>query len=357
MEFFQALDFTSSNEDGRTELAALAGARRILCLTASGTRPLDLLLSDAEEIVALDLNPVQNALLDLKIAAIRSLDREDYLAFLGVTPSATRLATYGRIRADLAPGTRRVFDARQKQIRAGIWYAGRYEKAYRVLARGGRIVRRGAIDRLFAARTLEQQAQIWDAEFDDWLWRHTIRFVARRRVWGRITGDPSSEFFPAPEVLEERMAGAIARAARTFFFRDSDMASLFLRGRHVPNEALPVHMEVDHYQTVRNGLERLRIVTGDLCGLHTAALGFFDGFSLSDFGAFCDPAAYETCWRSVCNAATTGARFCERTFINPLPLPLSEIQVDAELSAALTKADRAVVYDIRAGTIAAGSED
>ena len=70
MGFFEALDFTSSNEDGRSELTALAGARRILCLTASGTRPLDLLLSDATEIVALDLNPVQNALLDLKVAAI-----------------------------------------------------------------------------------------------------------------------------------------------------------------------------------------------------------------------------------------------------------------------------------------------
>ena len=51
MDFFQNLNFSSSNEDGETELTALAGAGRILCLTGSGTRPLDLLMSGAEEIV------------------------------------------------------------------------------------------------------------------------------------------------------------------------------------------------------------------------------------------------------------------------------------------------------------------
>ncbi|MCU0882928.1 MAG: BtaA family protein, partial [Hyphomonadaceae bacterium] len=79
MSFATSLNFTSANEDGATELAALASVAgdRVLCLTASGTRPLDLLLGDASQIVALDMNPAQNRLLALKIAAIRVLEDDD----------------------------------------------------------------------------------------------------------------------------------------------------------------------------------------------------------------------------------------------------------------------------------------
>lgn len=38
-DFFQPLNFASSNEDDRSEFAALSGAARILCPTGSGTRP------------------------------------------------------------------------------------------------------------------------------------------------------------------------------------------------------------------------------------------------------------------------------------------------------------------------------
>ena len=86
-------NFTSTNEDGETERAALSGCRRILCLTGTGTRVLDLLGLGADEIVALDANRVQNALLALKMAAIARLDRDDCLAFLGIAPSPDRLKT------------------------------------------------------------------------------------------------------------------------------------------------------------------------------------------------------------------------------------------------------------------------
>ena len=84
MSFFEKLNFSSANEDGETERAALDGARRIVCLTGSGTRPLDLLTSDAVEVIALDINPAQCATLHLKVAAMQQLGRDDYLAFLGI---------------------------------------------------------------------------------------------------------------------------------------------------------------------------------------------------------------------------------------------------------------------------------
>ena len=55
--FGRTLNFTSANEDGATELAALAlgPGDHVLCLTASGARPLDLLLANPARITSIDM--------------------------------------------------------------------------------------------------------------------------------------------------------------------------------------------------------------------------------------------------------------------------------------------------------------
>lgn len=351
MSFFEKLNFASSNEDGLSELKALAGARRIVCLTGSGTRPLDLLTSDADEIIALDLNPMQNALLALKMEAIRELDHVAYLQFLGLMPSEGRADTYARLRPSLAPHVAQIWDRNLKLIRAGIWYSGLWERVLRFGALGVRLVRGRSIGRLFAAADLEEQAHIWQEAFDDRLWRGSIRLLGRRWVWSKVIGEPGGDFLPSPDVVEARLAGAFRQASKTFLFRESDFASLILRGRHVPDQALPVHMEACNHERIRQRLERLHIVEGGLTTMAECGVKGVDGFSLSDFGSYCDAVAYAACWQGVLKVSVPGARFCERVFMNNLPLPFDTIRVEQSLSESLEVSDRAIIYKFRAGTI------
>src|SRR5690349_13113180 len=86
--------FSACNEDSHCELRAfgsLAG-KRVFCVTAGGGRVLNLVAERPREILAVDLNPAQNALLELKIAAMREFDHAGYLRFLGVRPADDRLA-------------------------------------------------------------------------------------------------------------------------------------------------------------------------------------------------------------------------------------------------------------------------
>lgn len=50
---------------------------------SAGDNTLNLLLENPKKIVAVDLSPAQNAILELKIAAIKNLTYEDYLLVLG----------------------------------------------------------------------------------------------------------------------------------------------------------------------------------------------------------------------------------------------------------------------------------
>ncbi|EGF89938.1 S-adenosylmethionine:diacylglycerol 3-amino-3-carboxypropyl transferase [Asticcacaulis biprosthecium C19] len=350
MNFFTSLNFTSSNEDGETELRALdiRQGERVLCLTASGTRPLDLLMSDAAEVVALDLNPAQNQLLALKVAALRTLESDDLYAFLGLT-GGDRMALYRKVRPAL--GDPAFWDDRPGVIRAGVWYAGRWEKVLRLGAFGTGIIRGRHIDDLFAAETLVDQSAIWRRHFDDGLWRAAIRSLSGRFFWQHVIGEPGGAFLPDADGCVDRLTAAFRDAAGRFFFRDSDFAWLIFRGRHHP-DALPIHLRRDNLPVVRQRLDRLTIVNGGLAEM--SRLGRFDAFSLSDFGSYCDVAAYHACWRGVQAVARPGARYCERVFMNPLPAPVA---VDDTLSAHLTCRDKAIIYHIRAGLLVGKDPD
>ena len=72
-------------EDPRLDRVALqiGPSDRIVMITSAGCNALDYALCQPERIDAVDLNPRQNALLELKMAGIRRLDFEDFFRMFG----------------------------------------------------------------------------------------------------------------------------------------------------------------------------------------------------------------------------------------------------------------------------------
>ncbi len=352
MASFQNLNFTSSSEDGRTELAALDGVEgRILALTGSGARPLDMLLSAASEVIALDANPTQNALLGLKVAAISTLEYGDLLRFLGVLPDEDRITHYHKLRANLSAQDAAFWDRRGKALSKGVIYAGRLEQALRLGAFGHMVIRSGSLDALFNAPGLDAQAKIWRDAFDDRIWRGSIRLFARRWIWAKMMGEAQAAYLPTPRTAETILAERFIRASENILFRESDVASLMLRGRLSAPDALPLHLQAENYDKLRARIGLLRRVQGSLADLGRLDLAPVDGFALSDFGSYCEPAEYDAQWKGILAVAAPDARYCERILLNPLPPPSDRIKIDQPLSDRLTQNDRAVIHDIRAGVI------
>ena len=72
-------------EDPRLDRQALklTADDTILVITSAGCNALDYALAGPKQVVAVDMNPRQNALLDLKLAGIRNLQYEDFFAMFG----------------------------------------------------------------------------------------------------------------------------------------------------------------------------------------------------------------------------------------------------------------------------------
>lgn len=354
--FGRTLNFTSANEDGATELAALAlkPDDHVLCLTASGARPLDLLLGDPARITSIDINPSQNELLRLKIAAYRTLEDEALYALLGLTDSRHRLELFARLAEEIPPASRAFWDARKGALRSGIWHAGRWERVLRLGAAGTRLIRGRHIEALFDAPSLEAQSDLWERKFDDALWHGAVRLLSQRWFWTDVIGEPGGALLPPPAESEARLTGLFRRAAGNMFFRESDFAVLLFHGRHTPERALPLHLRRENLAAIRSRLDRIVIAEEGLAALGASGLGKFDAFSLSDFGSYCAQADYDACWRGVLASAKPDARYCERVFMNPVvpgPDVAAAIHPDAAQSEALTRTDKAIIYDIRCGSL------
>ncbi len=72
-------------EDPRLDRKAMniGSQDRVMVITSAGCNALDYLLTGPAEVFAVDMNPRQNALLELKTAAIRSLEYGDFFKMFG----------------------------------------------------------------------------------------------------------------------------------------------------------------------------------------------------------------------------------------------------------------------------------
>ena len=78
--------YSTCDEDSYSELKALDinESDDVLCVTGSACRTLSLMTKNPKSITSIDYAAGQNHLLELKLAAIRELDYDTLLFFLGV---------------------------------------------------------------------------------------------------------------------------------------------------------------------------------------------------------------------------------------------------------------------------------
>jgi len=177
---FQRLLFAQSWEDPELDIEGLriAPGDRVLAITSGGCNALSLLTMGPRELIALDMNPAQNWLLEFKLAGIRGLSHEEYLRLLGVRfleepdpDAAPPTHLYARVRPLLSPEARAFWDGNVDQIRRGVLQAGRYE---RFLAAFRRVLR-AAVGRSTLRDMLRQppgrQAEFYRTRWDRPAWR------------------------------------------------------------------------------------------------------------------------------------------------------------------------------------------
>jgi len=329
----------------------LGPADDLLSLGSAGDNVMAMSLRGPRSITAIDFSAAQNALFELKLAALRHLDWYGYVSFLGARPAFDRVSVYrDRLRKELGDDVRAYFDAQEAQLARGIIHAGRFQRylstfrtAILPLIHGRAVVEeilsiedRGARD--------EYYRRIWDNR----RWRALFTVFFGRAVMARLGRDPA--FF---KYVDRKDVGAtFLERARWALVETSPLDNHFIQyallGRYPDLEHGPVYLRESNFQALRASTEKIRIVRGDLESfLGTLAPGSLSALYLSDLFEWVAPDHHEAMLRAIVRATRPGGRMVYWNLLVPRSRPESladQIAVHADEARALHQRDLAFVY-------------
>jgi S-adenosylmethionine-diacylglycerol 3-amino-3-carboxypropyl transferase len=351
VELFDLL-FGMNWEDPESDRRALAiqPGETVTTISSGGCNTLTLLLEDPGKIYAVDINPSQGYLLELKRAAVRHLDYNELRAFLGLTRSGQRLQTFERLRGDLSGPALAYWTAKSEAIQNGVIYSGKYETFIRLFNRILAVIQgRKRIDGFFRCETLEQQKLYFDQRWNTFQWRLLFKLLINKRMLAKrgLTAD-YFKFDDGATSFADSFFRRTRNAMREIPVASNYFIAQYLRGSYLSEDAVPAYLLKENLPIVKARLDRIEIVTSDSQGwLARQAAVSIDAFALSNICELMSLDETGRLFAEVARTAKPNARICFRNLIVPREVPeslASVIEFQPELSRNLIAQDRSFVY-------------
>lgn len=281
-------------EDPRLDRIALeiGPEDNILVITSAGCNALDYALCQPNHVHAVDMNPRQNALLQLKQAAIRKLDYEDFFQMFGHGHWEGVEAAYRKmLRPELNRWSQNFWD---KRIR---WFSNPHRSFYFRGTSGSfarlinhyidRVAKvRPAINDLLAADTIEEQQEIYHSKIYDKFWSKPLKFFINRDSTMSMLGVPRAQRRQLEEQYDGNIAKFIHDCLEAIFteipIRDNYFWRVYLTGRYM-RDCCPEYVSQDGFEKLKAGLvDRVTTHTDSVQGFLEKHEGTISRFILLD---------------------------------------------------------------------------
>jgi S-adenosylmethionine-diacylglycerol 3-amino-3-carboxypropyl transferase len=300
---------------------------RVLVITSAGCNALDYLLAGAGEVNAVDVNPIQNALLELKAAAVRTLDYGSFFELFGKgrTPQAGQMYR-DLLRKELTPRSRAYWDRHigfflGKSWRQSFYYRGTSGLLAKLVLVNLHVFQRlrGPMERLLEARTVEEQRAIYHGEIRDRIWTRWLRWFLRRSVTLSLAGVPGPQRHEIttqyPGGVPQFVRDAVEAVVTQLPFRDNYFWRVYLQG-HYTLSCCPEYLKPANFERLRGSLRRLRIHTATVTDFLRRADSGISKFVLldhMDWMSFRNPGGLVDEWNVLLEKARPGARVIYRS--------------------------------------------
>jgi len=345
---FDRIRYANCWEDSALLVEALRPepGRRILSIASAGDNSLHLLAHGAE-VIAADLNLTQLACVELRVAAVRQLEDQAALAFLGFYPMENRLAVYNGLRDALTVASRAFWDANPEGIRAGVIHAGKFEHYFRLFrTRLLPLVHpRQRVEALLQPRDEAAREHFYEHEWHNRRWRWLFKLFFSRFMMGRLGRDP--EFF---RYVEGSVADRILVRSRYALTQLETHNNPYLRYIMTGDfkTAMPDWTQPGILEGIRNYADRLTLFHG---GIEDAAARYgtpgFDGYNLSDIFEYMDEESGTLLYGRLLAQARPGARLAYWNMLVPRHCPsrfADRVSPLDDLASRLFARDRAFFY-------------
>jgi S-adenosylmethionine-diacylglycerol 3-amino-3-carboxypropyl transferase len=305
-------------EDAAAELAALTAlgpGRDVFCIGSGGCTALSLLVARPRAVQAVDINPAQIHLIELKRAAVAQLSSDDLIAC--VTRDARPY--YPSLRRALSAAAASFWDARADLLARGLTQCGEIERRLRQAMRLFRVAvhPRARIEEALGGTDVEAQRRFYVERWATPRFRAALATGLSRPVLRLIYGRAVLDALPAD--FARLVAGNLAHAFTATPARENGYLWQTFLGRYPPSSrGLPIYLQPEHHQEVKDRIGALATSVGEAAGwLGRVRARSFDFFALSNILEISRSDEVAPLLSSIAHAARPGALICLRWILPP----------------------------------------
>lgn len=345
----------------------------MLVITSAGCNVLDYALTGPARVYAVDMNPRQNALLELKIAGIHTLEFDDYFRIFGAGRHPQFEPLYRQhLREQLGAFARNYWDEKahwfgSASSRTGFYFRGLSGQVARMfhwyLHTRPRL--RDGVTELLGSSSLNEQREIYDSRIHQHLWSDGMNWVLSRQLMMNMLGVPH----PQRREVENQHANGVAgfiRESIEYVFRqlpltDNYFWRLYLQGSY-SRQCCPEYLKEENFYRLKAGLAgRISIHTTsvtDFLQQSDLPISRFVLLDHMDWMSSYRPDALVQEWQAIFANATQNARIICRSahqwpsYLQTLFIPSGQhgfrlterLRFHPQLAASLQSQDRVHTY-------------
>ncbi|MGB3514084.1 MAG: BtaA family protein [Microcoleaceae cyanobacterium] len=362
-------------EDPRLDRVAMNLTKddTVLVLTSGGCNALEYALDEPEHIYAVDVNPHQNALLELKIAGIRKLDYSSFFQLFGEGHLSNFKEVYQQqLRADLSPFAQQYWDSHGTRFFAGkrsfFFHGTTGIFAQLISFYIDRVVQlRDELNALLKAKTIEKQRQIYDDEqLNHRFWKKFIRQIMNSNLTLWMLGVPPQQRQQMERYLKNGVAGFVEDCCREVFSEipiwDNYFWRVFIEGKYTPS-CCPEYLKPENFQLLKAGLvDRISVHTDTVAQFlernHDVHISHFVLLDHMDWLSNYEYAELKREWQAIVDRSEKKSRILFRSggfeveFVDPICVSIQGqeynlgelLQYDRDLAKQLHQKDRVHTY-------------
>jgi S-adenosylmethionine-diacylglycerol 3-amino-3-carboxypropyl transferase len=346
------LVFTHNWEDPASDHAALRirSGDSLMCITSGGCNAIGFLLFDPKQIYAVDINPAQSFVLELKLAAIRKLSYDDFKAFMGLSPCEDRLHLFSTLEPELSADALNFWKTRREVLKNGLLMSGKFERFIKMAGKFLTVMQgKRRIDGLLREKSLEEQHRYFDEIWNTRRFQYLFKILFNKRVLARrgLVAD-YFHFDDGSRSFAESFYNRSRKAFRNLPVADNYFLSLYLTGTYRTSFHVPEYLKKENYETIRSRVDRIKIITRDAQSwLQSIDDGAIDCFALSNICELMSEEETLKLFTEVIRTAGPQARIIFRNLMIPREVPpslQSTIRKNESLSKTIFDNDRSFVY-------------
>jgi S-adenosylmethionine-diacylglycerol 3-amino-3-carboxypropyl transferase len=321
--YFNKLNYTLANEDTSVELAVLPSrVEHAVVVASSGARVVPLLAREPRLLTCVDVSPAQLSLTRLRLAAVRALDHESYLALLGYPCASARVMSASDRKAcfwALAlpdEDRQRLLPFFEHVAWDAIAYSGTWEHTMRSISGAVRRVLGHHVQRFFSPATLGEHLRYLARDFPLCRWRLLILALGNAAALNALLYKGQHPRKNIPESYYRFYRRGFQRLFEQSRPQENFFLQMLFLGRLEHHEGLPLEADASVFAAAKSALARteLRFQIGDVIELIRTGGTRFDFLSLSDTPSYYPAVRAHDFLQEIKSAASPAARVVPRYY-------------------------------------------